>query len=169
MPTVDAGVGASTANSYVTVAEADAYFDSAYCRSLWLSAEVDVKERLVISASRYLDQFIEWVGFRNDPIQSMAWPRKMADIHGYLFPHNEIPRTVKEAVFELAYHMLSSGAPISFEAQVVDRVKVGPIDVEFTNGAIDDGLPSFIEDLIGAFGSPMKKSKNTIQTVALYR
>lgn len=169
MPTVVVDVGSSTANSYATVAEADAYFESAYGRTLWLSIDEEDKGRLLISASRYLDQFIDWAGYRYGPTQSMAWPRTYVEIHDHHFPNNEIPNTVKVATFELAYHMFESGTPLSFDGQAVDRVKVGPIDVEFSKGAIDEGLPKFIEDLVGAFGTPIRRSDNRVRVVRLIR
>lgn len=171
MPTVIADVGAANANSYVTVAEADAYFGDSLGRPLWSTTSQAVKEAAVISASRTLDQYMEWLGYRVDTVQSMDWPRsgvvnpnlgysqgsyETMDVGGFYnwYRNDEIPQKLKYATYELAYYMAQNDG-LNFANQTVDSVKVGPISVDFTAKSTDSGIPSFVENMIGHLGSPV--------------
>lgn len=169
MPTVDATPGSITANSYVTVAEANSYFDGSYGRPLWTAASEDEKASLVISASRYLDQMMTWIGTPTNPEQSMWWPCDNAVIGNMTLSKISIPVKIKIAVFELAYFMLESGAALSFTDQTIDSVKVGTIRVEFTKNSTDAGLPTFVEAMLGGFGSPVLYGSNAARSIDLVR
>lgn len=169
MSTVIADVGAANANSYVTVAEADSYFGDSFGKGQWTSATPDQKAALVITASRTLDQYILWVGQKTTDSQSMEWPRFGAyDRFGKLYANDVIPTVVKYATFELAYYMLENGG-LSFAEQTIDSVKVGSIEVDFTERSTDSGIPKFIENMIGNLGSPIIVGNNAVQNVRLER
>lgn len=163
MVIVIAEVGSPTANSYVTVAEADAYFGDAFGRTLWTPLDADTKASLVITASRTLDQYIAWYGEKTSPDQAMEWPRTCTKI-----PSDVIPTSVKYAVYELAYYMFENNG-LSFSNQTVDSVKVGPIAVDFTAMSTDAGIPSFIENLLSGLGSPIIVGGNQVRMATLVR
>lgn len=163
MPTVIATPGAPDANSYVTVDEANAYFGDAFGRGLWAAATTADREALVITASRYLDQYVNWYGVPTDPDQSMGWPRS-----GTSYPNDQIPSKLKYATFELAYYILEGGG-LAFAQQTVDSVKVGPISVDFSKNSTDAGIPSFIESLISDLGTPIIVGGNTVRMAKLER
>lgn len=169
MPTVDASVGTPTANSYVLVAEADAYFEASFGRSLWAPATPEDKATLVVNASRALDSFMEWAGYKASQTQSMEWPRTGTyDKAGFAYASDAIPMPVKFAVYELAYYMLSNGG-LNFAEQSVDRVKVGPVDVEFTKGGVDSGIPKYVEALIAHIGDPVLAGGLSMYTAKVIR
>lgn len=163
MTTVIADVGAPNANSYVTVAEADAYFGDTFGKSLWEPLDEDVKSTLVITASRTLDQYIQWIGFKTESDQGMEWPRS-----GTTFADDVIPSRVKYAAYELAYYLVENSG-ISFASQSVDSVKVGPITVDFTENSTDAGIPSFIENLLGDLGTPILIGSQMVRMARLVR
>jgi hypothetical protein len=185
MPQVIADVASTTANSYVTVAEADAYFGDSFGRPSWKSTEPAIKEALVISASRILDQYMTWLGWPKDPSQSMGWPRggvpspisvgysialsqSMDFGMGNYISADTIPKNIKYAVYELAYHMLDNGG-ISFVNQLIDSVKVGPVAVNFTARSTDVGIPSFIEDMLIYLGEPLVPDGSQVRMARLRR
>lgn len=159
--TVNVEVGGVNANSYVTVAEADAYFDIMFGKDLWIDADPYDKDGLVVLASKTLDQYMIWFGERATSEQSMEWPR--IDV-----PYVGIPQRLKEACFELAFHILTNGG-ISFTNQNVDAVKIGPISVDFSAGAIDSGIPNFIERMLSSLGSPLMTGNTTISVAKVVR
>lgn len=171
MTTVVADVGLATANSYVTVAEADAYFSDSFGRPLWITpaTTADVKATLVVYASRLLDQYMEWAGSRATDTQSMEWPRIGAyDRFGAMIPSDQIPKQVKYAVFELAYYALENNG-LSFADQTIDSVKVGSIQVEFTPKSTDAGIPKFIENLLSGLGMPIIVGASGARNIRLER
>lgn len=163
MPTVIATVGDPDANSYVTVAEATAYFGDSFGKGLWTTASQTDREALVITASRMLDQYILWIGEKASEDQGMEWPRK-----GTKYADDIIPSKVKYATYELAYYILENNG-VSFSNQAIDSVKVGPISVDFTANSVDAGIPSFIENLIGDLGSPILVGNNTVRMARMER
>lgn len=169
MPTVISTVGASDANSYVTVAEADSYFSDSFGRSLWLQTTQANREAAVITASRYLDQYMTWIGQKSTSDQSMEWPRiNTFDKTGRPYANDIVPGPVKFAAFELAYFIVENGG-LSFASQTVDRVKVGPVDVEFSQNSVDEGIPSFVENLVAHIGSSDVAGRSAARSVRLIR
>lgn len=55
MITIDATKGGANANSYATLEEADAFFDTMYGAGEWAGLEQDEKAKLLIMASRKID------------------------------------------------------------------------------------------------------------------
>lgn len=122
MPTIVATPGAANANSYLTVAEAQAYFDSRAPLEGW--EEADDKSALLIMATRTLDMLLSgtrtyvpgtkgqvgyyrigsrWSGAPTDGVQVLAWPRTgMLNRNGFAIASNVIPQDLKNAVAELA-------------------------------------------------------------------
>ena len=56
MPTLNATKGAADQNSYVTIAEADAYLDELYLTEDWFQLSDDDKARLLIMATKQIDK-----------------------------------------------------------------------------------------------------------------
>jgi len=101
---LNATLGASDANSYVTQAEADAYFADRMHSSAWTALTDDaVKEGLLITSSQMLDWHVKWKGVRATTTQFMLWPRKeVIRPDGTEIDIDVLPPEVKTAVFEQA-------------------------------------------------------------------
>jgi DnaT-like ssDNA binding protein len=116
MPTIIATVGSAVANSFVTVAECDAYCDGRSNADAWNNeSDDDKKARALIDATRELSNK-NWLGAgRVDATQALAWPRALAlnpDLAwtGYAYyGTTEIPKRVKDATCELALQWLIMG------------------------------------------------------------
>jgi hypothetical protein len=103
---INAILGDINQNSYVTVAEADAYFADRAFASAWSSFED--KESLLILCSRMLDWYISWKGFKKAVLQPMEWPRTYVIVKdGTELSDELLPNEVKIAVFELAISSLT--------------------------------------------------------------
>lgn len=72
--TIIATPGAVNANSYVTVAQADAYLAARLNAGAWTSATADTKAAALIEAQRSM-QTLPWLGARATASQALAWPR----------------------------------------------------------------------------------------------
>ena len=55
--TIDATLKGTSANSYVTLAEANTYFETVPDSSTWDNKTDDQKNRALISATRWIDSF----------------------------------------------------------------------------------------------------------------
>jgi hypothetical protein len=148
MATIDATVGGADSNSYVTAAEADAYFDERLQSAHWTGeADADVKAQALIQATRRLDTF-RFGGLKVAEGQALKWPRIEAyDDDGYEF--DGIPTVVKHATFEAALWLLGANADgtDAFGKSGLEqfrRAKVGPLDVEMRHGHTQDQLPPHV-------------------------
>lgn len=169
MPTVIATVGAPDANSYVTVAEADAYFGEMFGYAQWAAASLGDREACVISASRSLDNFMEWSGRRATEVQSMDWPRVGGtDRYGDIIPSDILPEALIRATFETAFVILTKGG-LEFGGGRYDKVKVAVVDVTFSKSQSFRGIPEYIEKLLIGLGETTLQRDGDVETVRLER
>jgi hypothetical protein len=105
---VEDGTGLSTANSYISVADADAYFE-ARSNSTWDGAIDDSKEAALLYATLWVDRRYVWPGFIVISTQALSWPRGWAyDYEGRVIDSSTVPQAVKDAVCEAALEHLST-------------------------------------------------------------
>ena len=98
---LNATLGASDANSYVTLDEANAYFADRMHASSWVAATD--KDQLLVTSSQMLDWYINWKGDKYTVAQSMQWPREGAiRPDGTVIDEDVLPPEIKIAVYELA-------------------------------------------------------------------
>jgi hypothetical protein len=135
--TVEDGTGLSTANSYASVAEADAYH-TLRGNTAWTGAD-EVKEAALIRATSYItgEYSSRWPGYRSSATQALDWPRSEAlDSDGYY--QSGVPVAVKVATIEAALLELVTAGTLT-ESQdrggAIVREKVGPIETEYSDNA----------------------------------
>lgn len=157
--TIDATLQGASANSYVTLAEADAYFQTVPHDEHWTGSD-DAKNRVLITATRYLDNF-EYYGTRCTTTQALKWPRKDYKVDGVEIKCTFIPEQVKNATFELAHVLLYKGEALvgtTGTQGTYDQVELGDLKVKFkessqTPGVINNILDVYpwLESFLGAY------------------
>ena len=85
-------------DTYVTVAEADAYFLARFGYDKWAPLDNAVKEQALVSATQQLDTLCTWHGDKVDDDQLLAHPRT--------FYTDPVPVAVKDAQCEIAYFIV---------------------------------------------------------------
>lgn len=71
--TLDAAKSGAAANSYVTVADADTYFNNLFLADTWAEMDADTKARLLITATMQIDALPVIYG-KMDPAQALNFP-----------------------------------------------------------------------------------------------
>jgi hypothetical protein len=103
---LDATVGGSTSNSYVTRAEADAYFADRLNATDFTGASTANRDAALITATRRIDEEM-FLGLKASTTQALKWPRvNVQDEDGYYFDSEAIPERVKQATFITALELL---------------------------------------------------------------
>lgn len=144
---IDASVGTETANSYVTVEEADAYFADRSGSANWETI-VD-KEARLITASRLLDWYLSFKGSKVSFSQSMQFPRYgMVSVSGNEYPSTLIPNEVKFAVFELTLSSLSGDRTMDNSLAGIEQVKAGSLFIKATPAGYNSTKASVIPEHI---------------------
>lgn len=164
--TIDATIGGANANSYLTLAEADAIADGLVEDSdvvAWSSATTDQKNRALYTAAVRLDRE-RYLGARVTNTQALQWPRtgvRRPDtyINTYMvgfpfkittdyFTDGEIPDQVKQAQAILAVYLNNNKDGIGLSGlEDYKNVQVGPINVtpDKTGAVGADRIPPIIE------------------------
>lgn len=159
--TVESGNGDAGANSYLSVADADAYWGdrnnaASPNGNAWSSAAQEEKEGALVEASQFLDATYDWV-WNNPPRwqgqvnplspleaytplvsedQGLQWPRRAAyDEETYVL-QDGMPQKVKDATAEMALIALDGQilAPRD-RGGMVQRERLGSLEVEYSGNA----------------------------------
>jgi hypothetical protein len=156
---LDATVGGPNANTYVTLAEAEAYVERMMATAAWTSATEQEKIVALGHAARRLDQEV-FLGQRATTTQALQWPRAyVADpVWPYqALPSTTIPEAIQAAQVVLAVELLEAAATeaVATPEPAMSHITVGPITVEYegaaaATAAVDD-LPSEVYRLLRGF------------------
>ena len=134
---VEDGTGKIDAESYISVADADTYATS-IGNTDWGDFLVGDKERDLRVGTQYLNlkYGIRWFGYRSNETQALDHPRTgVVDRDGYTIDSDAITAALKAATVEAAIraHTQDLTPDISADSSAgaqVERVKVGPIEIE---------------------------------------
>ena len=139
---IDTTIGGASANSYVTLAEANAYFANRAHAIEW--EEFEEQDNLLISASSFIDWYVTWKGTRVTGTQVMDWPRSgVYDKVGELYPEDMIPADVKIAVYEMALSSMTSDRTADGSLDGISEVRAGSLQIK-----TDDGMYNTKPDTI---------------------
>ena len=153
---LDATLGGSAANSYATVAEADAYAANTSWAATWAALLQPDKETALISATKWLET-LTYGGTRCDPStdappepQALKWPRSGITCDGITSTCSSIPKNLKDAEIELAYQLSQNPTAVipapggggASTGTYVSKEKLGDLEINYDaypgNSAIDD-------------------------------
>lgn len=131
---VQTNLGAAGADSYVSLAEANAYF-TARSNATWDAADDEVKEAALRAATQYVDTIVRYKGVRLSASQDLEWPRSgVTDWSGYEVAG--VPSRVKQATSELALRALSEDLYVDLDrGGAISSESVGPISVSYRGDA----------------------------------
>jgi len=130
---LDATLGGATANTYLTLAEAETYFEKRLHSDDWDDATDAQKNEALAMSARMIDGMYDFVGTIMTTTQALRWPRgNVYDIDGRYLTPTEIPSPIANAQCEQALYLLSTD-PTALPAilsQGIKRAKIGPLEVE---------------------------------------
>jgi len=164
---VDATPAGPQANSYISEADALAYFASILSKdAIWGGIEDAIQSNLLIEATRSLDLLFEWVGIRSTSEQSLKWPRAEVEIDGYYIDSTIIPEAVKVATCDLAFFIFQSGS-VSIQKDNLNALKVGPISLNF--GSTSGNYPPLLNSTLTGYGFPRISKSGSARSVRVIR
>jgi hypothetical protein len=129
--TLDDTVGGASSNTYVSIADADTYFEERLHSSVWTAASIDTKKAALVWATRILDRSVEWVGTIKTTTQALRWPRSGVYTSDYVSISSTIvPEFVKYAVCELAKQLISSDKFADHDTKGYKWMQVGGLQIQ---------------------------------------
>lgn len=131
---IDTTIGGAASNSYVTVEEADLYFESRP-NNTWAALGDEVKKSLLIHAARMNDRLVTFRGViaNTDPRQALRWPRTTVyDDEGQVIANDAVPETIKEAQCEQAWYLSKNDPDATAKIKYLKaNVGKGAVSTEF--------------------------------------
>lgn len=143
------------ANSYSSVADADAYFVARLNATDWTGAVTATKQSALITATRMIDRQT-WQGTPTVTDQPLAWPRSgVVDRYGNTMADDELPADFVLGFYELALALLQDDAlqDTSTQGTNTKRVKAGQVEVEFFRSTLGlvGKFPNVVNDYLAQF------------------
>lgn len=146
---VEDGTGLATAEAYISVADADAYF-AARGNAAWSALDQISKEAALRKGCDYMEGRYTWKGQRATTTQALGWPRQCVVVDGVYLPADAVPVAIARANAELAVR--ASAADLAAdETTQVTRETVGPITVEYQAGARQNPRYAAVEAMVAAY------------------
>lgn len=108
-------------NTYISLADADIYFNTRFGSEAWIALNDTVKEQLLISATRALDLYCDWSGYPNDDDQLLSFPRDF----------KEVPSKVIIAQCEIAFSILENESVIDANNPNLKKMKADVVELVF--------------------------------------
>lgn len=165
---IQAIVGHVDANSYVDVAFADEFFLNTIDNDGWPTALAE-KEAALIESTRILDSLFGWYGVIATDEQALRWPRnEVCDADGRLILPTVLPISLKNAVCNLAYYLLQNGGLNQTQSDL-KGLKVGPIDLKFSEGKSVIGVPKFVIRSLQSLGQYQGYVEGSVYSVGAIR
>ena len=168
--TITATLSSATANSYVTLTEANTYFETVPDSSTWTDKTDDQKNRSLIAATRWIDT-LNYYGSRCDNGQALKFPRNNYKIDNVELTCTTIPNNIKYAQFELARALANDTGAITGTTGKdgnFSEVKLGDIEVKYNTDSQGTGSINNILDvypwLQSYLGAYMLGGSGTYQT-----
>ena len=147
--TIDATIKGASANSYVTLAEANTYFETVPDSSTWTDKTDDQKNRALISATRWIDTFV-YQGDRCDENQALKFPRTNYQVDRVELSCSTIPLNIKYAQYELARALANDTDAMTGNLGTdgnFSEVKLGDIEVKYNTASQGTGSVNNILDV----------------------
>jgi len=144
---IDAEVGGSSANSYVSIADADTFFEVRSYASAWTSASDENKEASLVQATRVANVSYDFLGSISTQAQALRWPRSSVyDQDGRLYADDELPKLLTDAICDYALYILQSDLLADDGANLIDEMEIGPIRLDFDKSKEKELIPSIVHD-----------------------
>lgn len=156
MTTIDATVAGTNSNSYITLTEADAYWADHLYSTTWDALTDDNKNKALVMATRYLDDWVDWKGIKASDNQSLRWPRyDVVDRDNYWIDGDVIPPFLKDATAELAGYVAIADPTAEPDTKGFSELKVGELMLKIDKDDRDSttAIPDSVKAIISHYGS----------------
>ena len=157
---IDATLKGASSNSFVTLAEANSYFETVPNSSTWDDKTDDQKNRAIISATRWIDG-LNFYGDRCSTSQALSWPRNNYHVDRVELLCSEIPSEIKYATYELARALANDTDALTGNTGttgIYEQVELGELKVKYNTdsqavGAINNVFDVYpwLQSYLGAY------------------
>lgn len=157
---VETGSGLINADSYVSLADANTYTGATFFSGKWSTQTDTDKEKLLRTATAYLDSFYDYKGVKVFPSASLRWPRsQVLDRDGNEVSSLSVPVAVKNAVIEMAIYLVENNLLQESESKGIQSVKVDAVEIAFERSEKNWKIPNTVSHLLRGYGTIVTNPK----------
>lgn len=167
----ETGAGLTNSNSYVDVVDANAFLETHVYAQDWVLKGSDWQARVLIMASRLLDQMWQFNGFKTNPVQAMQWPRMRCPDHDVdnpmagslrFFPNTnyldetKVPQIVKDATCQMALDLLTVNRTTDPDDRGIKTIDIFQgVKIEFDKADQRRIIPDSVRVSLLKYGRPL--------------
>lgn len=153
--TIDASIGGSASNSYITLSAAEDVVDGKLKTERWDEADTSTKNAALGQATLLIDAE-SFGGEKAAKTQQLQFPRNYVyDRDGNVISSTIIPNKLEHATIELALYLLQEDDRTASKDEIDDleSFKVGPLQYNIRKTRNSAQLPMSVINLLKAIGS----------------
>lgn len=152
--TLIATAGASDANTYTSLADAELYFETRLHSETWDDAVSEDKKAALLSATTFIDIAYDWAGYKATSEQSLRWPRTgVYDVDGFSVASTEIPSFLSDAISEMSFAILSDDRLLENATSGFSQLKVGSIYMQMLSSTRAGIIPTTVDFLLSGYAT----------------
>jgi hypothetical protein len=174
------GSGKVDANTYALVADGDSYHDGDLYGSAWTDAATTSKEKSLVMATRIIDAFFRFNGFKRMVTQALQWPRRECQdpdddggivpaallIRGGCLDETKVPTLVVQATCEMARELLEADRTDNPMGEGLRTLRVeGALTLEFDSKDKQPAVTRLVQSMLGKYGEYVGNTSGTVRLV----
>lgn len=154
--TIEDGSVVTGADSYITATEYQTWADARFGAGRSTAPADDAAAELLIRRAMDFFETLDFVGYLVEDGQPLQWPRSWVTIDRYAVETTEIPKEVKNSLYELTYAEETGEGEMDQVDRKVASERVGPISVSYDNSSasrvINTGVHRWLRKLLSSAG-----------------
>ncbi len=174
------GTGRSDANAYADVAEGDAYHEGHLYATDWTGASGAVKAAALVMATRLIDAYYQFRGFKAHEAQALQWPREFARDDDALsspslsvltprdeyFASNIVPKLLRDATIEAAREFIKANRADDPDGEGLASISLtGTLSMTFDKKDRAPVIPQVAQAMLSKLGDYLKRSTRAVRLV----
>jgi hypothetical protein len=174
------GSGLANANSYADVADGDAYHEAHLYASDWSGASTATKTAALVMATRLVDAYFQFRGFKAHDTQALQWPRELARDDDALttrglsvlsygsdyFASDAVPRLLRDATIETARELIKADRTADPDGEGLATLALtGTLSITFDKSDRAPVVPHVAQAMLSKLGEYMKSNTGMVRLV----
>lgn len=174
------GSGLANANAYADVAEGDAFHDGHLYASDWTGASAGTKAAALVMATRLIDAFYQFRGFKAHEAQALQWPRDFARDddalrsasvsvlapHDEYFDSNIVPKSIRDATIETARELIKANRADDPDGEGLSSMTLtGTLSMTFDKKDRAPVIPHVAQAMLSKLGDYLKRNNGAVRLV----
>ena len=167
--TVEDGTSKTTSNTYISLADAETYFEGRLHADNWDTAATGDKNKALVHAARMIDRYVRFIGWKTEDTQAMEWPRAGIYYDGskywsdvsyqiewevYSVDDDSIPKELKYAQCEMALTLLAGDIQALPDTAGYSEISVaGAVSLVVDKSDRVKMVPDHVMKMISHFGT----------------